>query len=82
MDSALFGLWILALGLFLGLKSKNSQEQNVKEFQFYIGLPNFRLRGSIIKKVGKSVGLLNISPRVVFATSIASFSRVLQNNKL
>ena len=40
----------LAVGLFLGRKSKISQEQNVKEFQFYIRKPNFRLLGSIIKK--------------------------------
>ena len=39
-----------AVGLFLGRKSKISHEQNVKEFQFYICLPNFRLLGSIIKK--------------------------------
>ena len=38
------------VGLFLGRKSKISQEQNVKEFQFYIRMPNFRLLGSIIKK--------------------------------
>ena len=43
-------LWILALGLFLGIKSKISHEQNVKEFQFYMHLQNFRLLGSIIKK--------------------------------
>ena len=40
----------LAVGLFLGRKSKISHEQNVKEFQFYIRMPNFRLLGSIIKK--------------------------------
>ena len=40
----------LAVGLFLGRKSKIYQEQNVKEFQFYIRKPNFRLLGSIIKK--------------------------------
>ena len=39
-----------AVGLFLGRKSKISHEQNVKEFQFYIRMPNFRLLGSIIKK--------------------------------
>ena len=39
-----------AVGLFLGQKSKISQEQNVKEFQFYIRMQNFRLLGSIIKK--------------------------------
>ena len=42
-----------AVGLFLGRKSKISHEQNVKEFQFYIRIPNFRLLGSIIKKVPK-----------------------------
>ena len=40
----------LTIGLFLGRKSKMSQVQNVKEFQFYIHMPNFRLLGSIIKK--------------------------------
>ena len=40
----------LAVGLFLGRKSKISQEQNVKEFQFYIRMPNFRLLSSLIKK--------------------------------
>ena len=39
-----------AVGLFLDRKSKISQEQNVKEFEFYIRMPNFRLLGSIIKK--------------------------------
>ena len=39
-----------AVGLFLGQKLKISQEQNVKEFQFYIHMQNFRLLGSIIKK--------------------------------
>ena len=39
-----------AVGLFLGRKSKISHEQNVKEFQFYIRMPNFRFLGSIIKK--------------------------------
>ena len=39
-----------ALGLFQGQNLKISQEQNVKEFQFYIRIPNFRLLGSIIKK--------------------------------
>ena len=41
----------LAVSLFLGRKSKISQEQNVKEFQFYIRMQNFRLLGSIIKKI-------------------------------
>ena len=39
-----------AVGLYLGLKLKISHKQNVKEFQFYIRMPNFRLLGSIIKK--------------------------------
>ena len=38
------------VGLFLGQKLKNSHEQNVKEFQFYICMPNFSFLGSIIKK--------------------------------
>ena len=38
------------VGLLLGQKSKISHEQYVKEFQFYIRMPNFRLLGSIIKK--------------------------------
>ena len=37
-----------AVGLFLGRKSKISHEQNVKEFQFYIRMPNFSFLGSII----------------------------------
>ena len=40
----------LAVGLFLDQKLKISQEQNVKEFQFYIRMQYFRLLGSIIKK--------------------------------
>ena len=39
-----------AVGLFLGRKSKIFHEQNVKEFQFYIRIPNYRLLGSILKK--------------------------------
>ena len=38
------------VGLFLVRKFKISHEQNVKEFQFYICMQNFRLLGSIIKK--------------------------------
>ena len=38
-----------AICLFLGRKSKISHEHNVKEFQFYIRMPNFRLLGLIIK---------------------------------
>ena len=38
------------VGLFLSRKSKFSHKQYVKEFQFYIRMPNFRLLGSIIKK--------------------------------
>ena len=40
-----------AVGMFLGPKSKISQEKNVKEFKFYLRMPNFRLLGSIIKKI-------------------------------
>ena len=40
----------LVVGLFLCQKSKISHEQNVKEFQFYMRMPNFRLLGSIINK--------------------------------
>ena len=39
-----------AVGLFLGRKLKIFHEQNVKEFQFYIRMQNFRHIGSIIKK--------------------------------
>ena len=39
-----------AVDLFLCRKSKISHEQNIKEFQFYIRMTNFRLPGSIIKK--------------------------------
>ena len=42
------GLCFQAVGLFLGLKSKISHDQNVIHFQFYIRLPNFKLLGSII----------------------------------
>ena len=44
------GLIRAGFSAFLGRKSKTSHEQNVKEFQFYIRMPNFRLLGSIIKK--------------------------------
>ena len=41
-----------AVSLFLGKKKlKISHEQNVKEFQFYIRMPNSRRLGSIKKKV-------------------------------
>ena len=48
-----------AEGLFLGLKSKISHEQNVIYFQFYVRLSNFRLLGSIIKikSLSKSIPL-------------------------
>ena len=39
-----------AIGLFLGRKLKISIKENVKEFQFYIRMPNFSFLGSIIKK--------------------------------
>ena len=41
----------LAVGLFLGLKSKISHEQNVKEFQYYICMLNFSFLESLIKRV-------------------------------
>ena len=44
-----------AVGLFLGWKSKISYEQNVKEFQFYICMSNFRPLDSIIKKKYRKV---------------------------
>ena len=47
MNSTQVGLWILASGLFLGLKSKISHEQNAIYFKFYKRLPNFRLLGYI-----------------------------------
>ena len=46
----LIGAGFSPVGLFLGRKSKISRKQNVKEFQFYIRMLNFRLLGSIIKK--------------------------------
>ena len=54
-----------AVGLFLGLKSKISHEQNVIYFQFYVRLPNFRLLGSLIKKSNgkveeKSTQIINL----------------------
>ena len=39
-----------AVGLFQGRILKLSLEQNVKEFQFYIRMRNFRLLSSILKK--------------------------------
>ena len=63
-----------AVGIFLGRKSKNSQEQNVKEFQFYIWMPNFRLLGSIIKKkylkVADTLNPTNL-PAVDFSTALS-----------
>ena len=49
------------VGLFLCRKLKISHEQNVKEYQFYIRMPNVRLLGSIIikKKYPKVVDVLN-----------------------
>ena len=49
-EPVLIGAGFSAVGLFLGRKLKISHEQNVKEFQFYISMQNFRLLGSIIKK--------------------------------
>ena len=49
-----------AVGLFLGLKSKISHEQNVIYFQFSILLPYFKVsRFNNIKKIAKSVDPLN-----------------------
>ena len=62
------------VGLFIGLKSKNSLEQNVIYFQFYIGLPNFRLLGSILyKKIAKSFDPLNPTnqPAVDISTALS-----------
>ena len=58
-----------AVGLFLSQKTEISHKQNVKIFQFYIRMTNFRLPGSIIKKVDffffadslDSCGLLKVS---------------------
>ena len=59
----------LAIGLFLGLKSKILHEQNVIYFQFYIRLPNFRLLGSIIKSKSLSrSNPLSILYRLFFET--------------
>ena len=58
-----------AVGLFLGLKSKILNEQNVIYFQFYIRLPNFRLLGSIIKIKSLSWSIpLSILYRLFFET--------------
>ena len=54
LEAVLLGLWISALGQFLGLKSKILLEQNVIHFQFYTRLPNFRLLGSIIIKISQA----------------------------
>ena len=64
MNSAPVGLWFSTVGLFLGIKSKILQEQNVKKFQFYIRLPNFRLLGSIIKEHLKVVNTLKLGRKV------------------
>ena len=55
-----------AVGLFLGRKSKISHEQNVKEFQFYVHRPNFRLLGSIIKKVPEGSRFFVENPIMAF----------------
>ena len=66
----LIGAVFSAVGLFLGRKSKISHEQNVKEFQFYIRMPNFRLLGSIIKKKYLKVAdPLNGSPKHSVSTA-------------
>ena len=46
----LWSLWLSALGLFQGRKSKNFLEQNVIIFQFYLRKPKFRHLGWIMKK--------------------------------
>ena len=67
-----------AVGLFLGLKSKISHEQNVIYFQFYIRLPNCRLLGSIIfKKLPIRSIPLSILYRLFFETQGRKYGRIL-----
>ena len=54
-----------AVGLFLGRKSKISHEQNVKEFQFHIRMPNYSFLGLIIKKYPKVVDPLMQKHRIL-----------------
>ena len=62
-----------AVGLFLGRKSKISHEQNVKEFQFYIRMPKFRVLSSIIKKKYPKVADPLKSYNTMFLTSRRNF---------
>ena len=67
-----------AVGLFLGLKSKSSHEQNVIYFQFYIRLPNCRLLGSIIFKKSPIRSIpLSILYRLFFETQGRKYGRIL-----
>ena len=67
-----------AVGLFLGLKSKISHEQNVIYFQFYIRLPNCRLLGSIIFKKSPIRSIpLSILYRLFFETQGRKYGRIL-----
>ena len=67
-----------AVGLFLGLKSKISYEQNVIYFQFYIRLPNFRDLGSIIFKKSPIRSIpLSILYRLFFETQGRKYGRIL-----
>ena len=67
-----------AVGLFLGLKSKISHEQNVIYFQFYIRLPNYRLLGSITFKKSPIRSIpLSILYRLFFETQGRKYGRIL-----
>ena len=70
------------VGLFLGLKSKISYEQNVIYFQFYIRLPNFRVLDSIIFKKSPirliPLSILTILYRLFFETQGRKYGRVLK----
>ena len=67
-----------AVGLFLGLKSKISHEQNVIYFQFYIRPPNCRLLGSIIFKKSPIRSIpLSILYRLFFETQGRKYGRIL-----
>ena len=67
-----------AVGLFLGLKSKISHEQNVIYFQFYIRLPNCRLLGTIIFKKSPIRSIpLSILYRLFFETQGRKYGRIL-----
>ena len=67
-----------AVGLFLGLKSEISHEQNVIYFQFYIRLPNCRLLGSIIFKKSPIRSIpLSILYRLFFESQGRKYGRIL-----